>query len=444
MPERQNRSPCTTVLSRQLLRESVTTEHGMRLTEHLGPDRGNASLREEKRGGETVTLVDVTVATAGRVNRNRRYYSREVWAGAIAAAQEDIAAGKFWGLLEHPKDGWDDWDPLKGRLEAIWVIYEKLWLDGDTVRATGVLIDDHAAGQTMRALLKKKVAVGISSNGTGSGQYLPAKEIPGLTDPVDPEELIAVIQPDFRLLTIDAVSDPSDLSGTARQKETHRPKEGTMHPKLKALLERFPGLTLEQIKAQQAEAYASTMIAIAEEVAQGPSAPPTANPAPAPAPAPANPAPSTPPAPAPQPPASQAESTLENTVLGLTTELQRERQEKQVERRTNIAITALEAAQLPRAPKVGELDLDARFREQLINASVAAGDDAEAKALVDQMIGERAALMGAAQQRGQRPQESASQRAGGVSLPLGNNSAPTRQLEGHNPVASARGFLGLK
>ncbi|GGI75252.1 hypothetical protein [Deinococcus wulumuqiensis] len=442
MPQ-MNRSPCTTSLSRLLLRESVTTEHGMRLTEHLGPDRGNASLREEKRGGETVTLVDVTVATAGRVNRNRRYYSREVWAGAIAAAQDDIAAGKFWGLLEHPKDGWDDWDPLKGRLEAIWVIYEKLWLDGDTVKATGVLIDDHAAGQTMRALLKKKVAVGISSNGTGSGQYLPAKEIPGLTDPVDPEELIAVIQPDFRLLTIDAVSDPSDLSGTARQKETHRPKEGTMHPKLKALLEKFSGLTLEQIKAQHQAEYTAAMVAIAEEVAQGPNTPPT-NPAPTPAPAPANSAPSSPPVPAPQVPASQAESTLENTVLGLTTELQRERQEKQVERRTNIAITALEAAQLPRAPKVGELDLDARFREQLINASVTARDDAEAKALVEQMIGERAALMGAAQQRGQRPQESASQRAGGVSLPTGNNSAPSRQLEGHNPVASARGFLNLK
>ena len=430
MPKHMNRSPC----SPQLLRESAPSA-GQQLTERLQPDRGNATLREEKRGGETVTLVDVTVATAGRVNRNRRYYSREVWAGAVAAAQEDIAAGKFWGLLEHPKDGWDDWDPLKGRLEAIWVIYEKLWLDGDTVKATGVLIDDHAAGQTMRGLLRKKVAVGISTNGIGTAQFLPAKEIPGLADPVDPEELIAVIQPDFRLLTIDAVSDPSDLSGTARQKETHRPKEGSMHPKLKALLEKFPGLTLEQIKAQHQTEYTAAMVAIAEEVAQAaPTVPP-------PAPAPTPPATSTPPAPA--APASQAESTLENTVLGLTTELQRERQEKQVERRTNIAITALEAAALPRAPKVGDLDLDARFREQLIKAAVAAGDDAEAKALVDQLLGERAALMGAAQRRGHQ-QETPAQRAQGVSLPLGNNSAPARALEGHNPVASARGFLGLK
>lgn len=442
MPDHLNRSPCTASLSRQLLRESVTTEHGMRLTEHLGPDRGNASLREEKRNGETVTLVDVTVATAGRVNRNRRYYSREVWAGAIAAAQDDIAAGKFWGLLEHPKDGWDDWDPLKGRLEAIWVIYEKLWLDGDTVKATGVLIDDHAAGQTMRALLKKKVAVGISSNGTGSGQYLPAKEIPGLTDPVDPDELIAVIQPDFRLLTIDAVSDPSDLSGTARQKETHRPKEGTMHPKLKALLEKFSGLSLEQIKAQHQAEYTAAMVAIAEEVAQGPNTPPI-NPAPTPASAPANPAPSTPPAPAPAP-TTDAESTLERNVLALNARLEASERAAFSERRTNIAITALEAAQLPRAPKVGELDLDARFREQLISAAVAAKDDDEARSLIDQMITERRHLMGAAQGRPAPRQEGAFVRAQGVSLPTGNNSAPSRQLEGHNPVANARGFLGLK
>lgn len=441
----RNRSPCPARLIPTLLRESVTTEHGMRLTERLGPDRGNAALREEKRNGETVTLVDVTVATAGKVNRNRRYYSREVWQGAVDAAQDDLAAGKFWGLLEHPEDSWDRWDPLKGRLEAIWVIYERLWLDGDLVKATGVLIDEHAAGQTMKALLKKKVAVGISSNGTGSAQYLPAKEIPGL-DPLDPDELIAVIQPDFRLLTVDAVSDPSDVSGTARQKETHRPKEGTMHPKLKALLEKFPGLTLEQIKAQHQGEYSATMIAIAEEVAPGPSAPPTTATSPTTPPAPANPGPSAPPAPAPQPaPTTDAESTLERNVLALNARLEASERAAFSERRTNIAITALEAAQLPRAPKVGELDLDARFREQLISAAVTAQSDDEARSLTDQMITERRHLMGAAAQRpGQRSQESAAARAGGVSLPLGNNSAPSRQLEGHNPVASARGVLGLK
>lgn len=104
MPHHMNRSPCP-----------------QRLREH-------ATLREEKRGGKTVTLVDVNVATAGKVNRNMRLYSREVWQAAIDAAQQDLQEGKLWGLVEHPKDSWDDWDPLKGRLENIWVLYERLWM----------------------------------------------------------------------------------------------------------------------------------------------------------------------------------------------------------------------------------------------------------------------------------------------------------------------------
>ncbi|WP_263489749.1 hypothetical protein [Deinococcus multiflagellatus] len=438
MPDQLNRSPCPPAPERPLppgrllLQESVTTEHGMRLTEQLGPDRGNASLREEKRNGETVTLVDVTVATAGRVNRNKRYYSREVWQAAIDAAQPEIEAGRLWGLLEHPKDGWNDWDPLKGRLETIWVIYEKLWLEGDVVKATGILIDDHASGQTMRALLKKKVAVGISSNGTGSAQYLPAKEIPGLQGYPDPEETICVIQTDFRLLTIDAVSDPSDLSGLARQKETHRPKEGKMHPKLKALLERFPGLTLEQIKAQHQTEYAAAMIEMAEAVAR--EGAPTPAPAPTPTPTPA-------PTPAPSPtPASNVENTLERTVLGLTSELQRERREKVIEKRTNIAITALEAAGLPKAPKVKDIDLDARFRDSLIAAATAANSDTEAQELVAEMIAERRALMQGAAQEGQRG------RGGGhINLPVGDNSREdTRRTdEGVRRMEGVRSRAGL-
>lgn len=427
MPNQMNRSPCPP--HRIRLQESAQSERPQRLTEHLGPDRGNATLREEKRNGETVTLVDVTVATAGRVNRNRRYYSREVWAAAVAAAQDDIAAGRFWGLLEHPKDSWDDWDPLKGRLETIWVIYEQLVMDGDVVKAMGVLIDDHAAGQTMRALLKKKVAVGISSNGTGSAQYLPAKEIPGLQDAPNPDELICVIQPDFRLLTIDAVSDPSDLSGVARQKETHRPKEGTMHPKLKALFERFPGLSLDQIKAQHQTEYNAAMLAVAEDVAREQAAPPATPPAPVNVPA------------TPAAPASQVETTLERSVLSLTTELQRERREKVVEKRTNIAITALESAQLPKAPKVKDIDLDARFRESLIAAATAAESDDEARDLVASMIDERRALMqGSAQEaaRGRAPS--------GVPLPSGNNSRSEGNRPADDPkrrMESVRSHAGL-
>lgn len=437
MPHQMNRSPCP-----QRLREHAQPpgdQQGVRLSERLQPDRGNATLREEKRNGKTVTLVDVNVATAGKVNRNMRLYSREVWQAAIDAAQPDLQEGKLWGLVEHPKDSWDDWDPLKGRLENIWVLYERLWMDGDQVKATGVIVDNDA-GRNMTALLNLKLAVGISSNGTGSAKYVQAKEIPALADFPNPEAYIAVIQDDYRLLTIDAVSDPSDLSGAARQKETRTPggpptpptptprkEERRMHELLKALMEKYQGKTLDQIKTEHAAEYLQALERIAE----------SGTPAPAPAPAPVVPTPTV------TAPITNAESTLEQSVLALNARLEASERQALTEKRTNIAITALEAAQLPRAPKVGELDLDARFREQLITVAVTAKDDAEAKALVDQMVTERRALMGATQQP-TRPTETAYHRAGGVTLPAGNNSAPSRQVEGVNPIGSLRGSLGLK
>lgn len=205
-----------------------------------------------------------------------------------------------------------------------------------------------------------------------------------------------------------------------------------MHPKLKALLEKFPGLTLEQIKAQHQTEYSSTMIAIAEEVAQ---AAPTPTPTPTPV---------TPPAPVAAP--TNAETTLERTVLGLTSELQQERREKVVEKRTNIAITALEAANLPKAPKVGDLDLNNRFREQLVAAAVAAESEQEAQDLVGQMITERRALMGGAQKAEGRDNGARN----GVDLPVGDNGRTQTEAErragqggANRQMESIRGRAGL-
>lgn len=445
MPKNLNRSPCNFQPSTFRLLESAhpRADPGASLREIRAPDRAHVSVREETRNGKTVTLVDVTVATAGKINRNGRLYTREVWQAAITAAQEDMQAGKLWALLEHPEDSWDRWDPLKGRLENICIRYESLTLDGNAVKATGLLIET-VAGQDLKALLGGGIAVGVSSNGTGSVRYIPAKEV--APDHPDPEAYIGVIQDDFRLLTIDMVSDPSDTSGQARQRAAaRRQKENTMHPKIRALMEKHGVSTLEELKTKAMSEYVAAMESIVSEATQAPSPAPTPAPAPAPSPAPA-PTPAPAPAPSPAPaPTTNAESTLERNVLALNARLEASERQAFSEKRTNIAITALEAAQLPRAPKVGDLDLDARFREQVIQVAISAQSEDEARQLVDQMIQERRVLMGAASQpqRG-RTQESAGQRAGGVSLPSGNNSAPARQLEGHNPVASVRSSLGLR
>ncbi|CAM3269242.1 Prohead serine protease [Deinococcus saxicola] len=429
MSKPMNRSPCLARATCLLLQESAAprTEADLDLRETRSPERAHAALREETRAGKTVTLVDVTVATAGRVNRNGRLYSREVWQAAITAAQEGLIEGKLWGLLEHP----DDWyDPMKGRLAAICLRYETLELDGDTVKATGVVIDT-AAGQDLTALLGGGVAVGVSSNGTGSAKWLPAREV--LPDPPDPEMLIQVIQDDFRLLTVDVVSDPADVSGTARRRERHqppanpsgqarsaeqrqrqppastRPQEGTMHPKIKALMEKYGCKTLEELKAKteaQAE-YLTTLEAVAQESVNRP---------------------------APTPPTADTGTislgdyrVLEQTVVELRGTVSALTTDNHNARRDAIAITALESARLPSAGTVKhgetEIDLDASFRNDLISAARAAESDETAKAAVDRKIVERKAALG---QRESAPRPIGQNR---VPLPSGDNSRARTEAE---------------
>ncbi|UQN06298.1 hypothetical protein [Deinococcus sp. QL22] len=417
MPDQLNRSPCASLLRGRLsLQEGVAPAplQNTDLRETRSAERSHVTLREETRAGKTVTLVDVTVATAGRLNRNQRLYTREVWQKAVDAAQEEIEAGKFWALMEHPEDGWDSWDPLKGRLSNICLRYESLTLDGEQVKATGILIDT-AAGQDLKALLAGGIVVGVSSNGTGSAKYLPAKEV--LPDHPDPEAYIAVIQDDFRLLTVDMVSDPSDVSGSARQREQRRhrpptpgPQEGSMNPKIKALMEKHGVTTVEALKAKAPAEYTTVL----EELMQESLNPPAPRPNPTPAPESGT--------------MSLADyRALESTVVELRGTVNTLTADNLNARRDAIAITALEAARLPSAGKVKhgetEIDLDASFRTELIQTARTAENDDTAKTAVDEKIATRRGVLGQRESAPvQRPQN-------GLKLPAGDNSRTQTEAE---------------
>lgn len=416
MPDQLNRSPCP-----RPRKESAQAPRTGALREERPADRAPVTVREETRGGKTVVLLDVTVATAGRVNRNGRLYSREVWQGAVAAAQDDLTPGRLWGLLEHPEDGWDTWDPAKGRMERICVRYESLAMDGDVVKATGVVLDT-ATGRDLRALVEGGIAVGISSNGTGTAKYLKAKEVPGLEAHPDPEAYIEIIQDDYRLLTIDVVSDPSDTSGVARQKEQRR-KENTMkwNQKVKKTAERL-GLSVEAF----AEQHADWANELQNEVD------PTPTPAPAAQEGTVSP---------------EAYRTLEQTVVALRGQVETLTTANHNATRDGIAITALEAARLPSSGKIGagdsEIDLDASFRAELIQVARAAESADAALAAVNTKITERRAVIG------QREGAPAPRGSGSINLPTGNNSRQqteadrNRSGDGTRRIESIRSTAGL-
>ncbi|WP_407572129.1 hypothetical protein [Deinococcus altitudinis] len=403
MPVHMNRSPCATRFL-SLQESTQTTEHGLALREVRAPEKTHLAVRKEVRGDTTVTLLDVTVATAGKVNRNNRLYPKAVWEAAVAAAQPMLSTGELWGLLEHPED-W--YDPLKGRLAAICIKYETLTMDGDVVKATGVVIET-AAGQDLKALIEGGIAVGISSNGTGSAKYLLASEV--APDYPDPSAYIGVIQDDFRLLTVDAVSDPADLSGSARKKESLKPsrtpKEGTMHKHLKALMDKYTGRTIEQIKTDHPSEYLEALEKISQESVQTP------------VPVPVQTEPGT---------VSLTDyRALESTVVELRGTVSNLTTQNHNATRDGIALTALEAARLPSAGTVkhgeSEIDLDASFRAELTGLARQAESDAAARTAVESKIAERRAVQG-------QKTEARKPSVNGVALPIGDNSGKVQDSD---------------
>ncbi|AFZ67080.1 hypothetical protein [Deinococcus peraridilitoris] len=428
-------------------------------------------LKEEKRGGVTVTTVTADVAYCDVINRNGRYYPRSAYEAANAAAAPDLAEGGLWALMEHPE--W--WDSMKGRLENIATLWESLDIEDRTIDdgqggqktvgvvvAKGVIVETQK-GLDAKALLRQKVKVGISTNGTASIQYVKA----ALLDPnfYDPEMLIPVVQNDFTYATIDYVSDPSNLGGRASTQEDTRPgpsaplpvapstsapnKEGHMHPLLKALCDKH-GKTLEQVKKEHAQEYYGVLETIAEQVTQAqanpqtPSTPGTAG----------NPQPNAPPATETRRPAPRAgtpdEESLESQVLELTSELRSERQERVRTARLNIVSTALESANLRPVPARGEIDFEARFRERLEAAAISADNDQEARTVVADMIEERRGLVGSRDDAGRPAPPRAFEHLDrtnpanrGPALPVGNNGGHTLPGQPYAPVMEAARDFGL-
>lgn len=389
MPTQMNRSPCPRP-ERGLFTESHTPGESQQgdWRETRRPERANVTLTEATQNGKKVTRFKCVVAQVDIINRNGRFYPRSAYEAAIAAAADDLAGGKLWALMEHADD-WDD--PMKGRLDRIAGLYDSLTIEGDNVVGEGV-IPDTDMGRNLKALFEVGVAVGVSTSCTGTARYLPASEVSPGSDLGD--SLVAVMQDDLRFVTIDFVSDPSNPAGRAQaaeRAERKRPapsakpeKEGSMHPKLKKLLEKYSVGTLAELLALE-DARPEVEAILQEGTAPAPAA------------------------------TSQASGesvsltdyrALEETVVELRGQVTNLTEANHNAQRDAIAITALEAARLPSAGTVkrgdSEIDLDASFRAELIGAARAAESADAAKDIVDSKITERRAVLG--QREGTQPQ----------------------------------------
>lgn len=94
----------------------------------------------------------------------------------------------------------------------------KLWWEGNVLMGTGEVLNT-PSGKVLKSLIESGVRVGISSRGVGNGQVN--------------NEGVLVIGESYKLITFDAVADPSTFSAFQRKvndkKETYLPQVNTAH-----------------------------------------------------------------------------------------------------------------------------------------------------------------------------------------------------------------------
>lgn len=121
------------------------------------------------------------------VNKNKRRYPYSVLDENVRRLQEVVKSRGLIGELDHPSDS------IIHFKEASHVI-TKLWWDGQVLMGEGEILTT-AHGRQMKALLECGIRLGMSSRGVGNGEM--------------DDSGILVIGEGYKLITFDAVADPS-------------------------------------------------------------------------------------------------------------------------------------------------------------------------------------------------------------------------------------------
>lgn len=128
-------------------------------------------------------------------NANNRIYPRNVLEKNVNDLQETISNGGVLCELDHPNDS------IVHLKDASHVV-KKLYWDGNNLMGEGVILDT-PQGRVFKTLLDNGIRVGISSRGTGNGKVN--------------EDGKLVIGENYKLISFDAVSQPSTRSAYAQQ-----------------------------------------------------------------------------------------------------------------------------------------------------------------------------------------------------------------------------------
>ena len=144
---------------------------------------------------------------AEAVNKNKRIYPYDVLEENVQRLQECLNERRLVGELDHPTDS------IIHFANASHVV-TRLWWEGNVLMGEGEILNT-PHGKVLKALINDGVKVGISSRGVGSGKVN--------------ENGILVIGESYKLITFDAVADPSTFAAfqekvVSGKKESYQPR----------------------------------------------------------------------------------------------------------------------------------------------------------------------------------------------------------------------------
>ena len=145
---------------------------------------------------------------ADAVNKNKRMYPLDILEGNVKRLKSAVEEGGLCGELDHPQDSIIHFKEASHKVT-------KLWWDGNVLMGEGVILST-PCGRVLRALINDGVRIGISSRGVGNGKVN--------------ENGVLVIGESYKLITFDAVADPS-THAAFQEKVVSQKKESVLPEK---------------------------------------------------------------------------------------------------------------------------------------------------------------------------------------------------------------------
>lgn len=161
--------------------------------DYLICDGGYAILNEmdlnettDSAGNKTVRFKGL-LQCAEQINKNKRMYKKQVLEQNVERLKETLESGGLIGEMDHPSDSIIHFANASHKVT-------KLWWDGNKLMGEGIILST-PSGRILRALIADGCRIGMSSRGVGNGRVN--------------EEGILIIDESYKLITFDAVADPS-------------------------------------------------------------------------------------------------------------------------------------------------------------------------------------------------------------------------------------------